>query len=327
MHKSSNRNFFTPVPSDQVQKAVILVAPEFSNLTLAGIMEPLRAANRLSGRRIYDVVLTSMDGGPVPSRSGFSVSPRTAIGDVEDASMLFVVSSYDVEDFCTPSVFREIRRLAVHGTPLGGFETGSFVLAAAGLMDGYKATTHWEDLGKFADRYPGVNVVDDRYVVDRNRATTGGAIPTLDFAINLIRSQYGFAIALDVASTFIYEQESSPRDVQRMLSLGRLKWNEPHLSAAIDMMERNIQETVTIGQIAGRLGVSERTLQRDFVRVLGAPPARFYQWIRLNAGRRLLVQTDLAVAEVAEACGFESRAAFARAFKARFGDSPGKMRG
>ncbi len=327
MQKPPHTHFFRPLAADQRQRVGLLLVPSFSHMTLAGIMDPLRAANRQAGRALYETCLISTDGKPVRSTSGFEIAVDASLGERLELDQLFVVSSYEVDKFCKPAVLRDLRRIAASGLPIGGMESGVFVLARAGLLDGYRATAHWEDLDHFATEFPRVATVGDRYVVDRNRASTSGAIPTLDFAIHLLRQQQGFALALEVASTFIYEQESSPRDAQRMLSLGRLKWAEPHLAAAIDLMEQNLEQPLSLIKLASRIGVSERTLQRDFHRVMGTSPARFYQWIRLNAARRLLLQTDLPMTDVAAACGFEDRSAFSRAFRTRFDSAPSVLRG
>ena len=105
-----------------------------------------------------------------------------------------------------------------------------------------------------------------------------------------------------------------------------MKWAEPQIAAAVELMERHLEKPLALGEIARRIGVSERSLHRGFVRLLESPPSRFYQWVRLKAARRLLLQTDLPVSEVALACGFQDRTAFSRAFKARFGDRPGALR-
>jgi transcriptional regulator GlxA family with amidase domain len=319
--------FQAPVPGDQCQRVIILLVPGFSNLTLAGIMEPLRAANRMAGHRVYDIVLASLDGRPARSSSGLEIAVQQRLAEVQAPELLLIVSSFEADAFCKPEALRQLRRIAGTGCLMGGMESGAYILARAGLLDGYRATFHWEDYERLRELFPEVRVAEERYVVDRDRATSGGAIPTLDFAINLLRHQQGFALALEVASTFIYEQESSPRDAQRTLSLGRLKWAEPHISAAVELMESNLQEPLSIAEIARRVGISERSLHRDFRRILGSSPRRFYQWARLNAARRLLLQTDLPVAEVALASGFEDRSAFSRAFKSRFGEAPRSLRG
>ena len=151
--------------------------------------------------------------------------------------------------------------MARRGVPLGGVEAGAWALALAGLLSGRRATTHWEDLEEFAARFPDIDVRPDRFVVDGPRFTTGGASPALDMMLNLIRARQGYALALDVASIFIYDQSRAAEDPQPMVSLGRLGWHEPRVSAAIRLMEERVERPLAIPAIARRAGVGARTLE------------------------------------------------------------------
>ena len=313
----------------------ILALPDFSNLTLASMVEPLRAANRAAGRALYRHRLLSLDGGPVTSSSGLRVEadlsiaaarPTAGGGPGGGLDMLFMVASYRVRDYAGPVLLDWLRRLSPRLRGLAGMESGPYLLAAAGLLDGYRATTHWEDLEDFAGRFPAIDVVNERFVVDRDRATTSGAIPTLDFLLNLIRHQHGLLLALEVGSAFIYEQDTAAAGPQHLVSLGPLRWLEPKLTAAVDLMEARLEDPLPLAEIARRTGGGERALQRLFRKRLGHSPQEVYLSIRLNAARRLLSQTELPVAEVAEACGFGSRVSFHRAFKRAFRQAPSAFR-
>lgn len=323
---------FSPAPPLETQEIGVLLLPDFSNLTLAAIVEPLRAANRVSGRRLYRHRLLSLDGGPVTSSSGLRVEADLSIAAAGPTAgespldLLFLVASYHVRDHARPPLLDWLRRIGRRARGLGGMESGPYLLAAAGLLDGYKATTHWEDLEDFAERFPGIVAVNERFVVDRDRVTTSGAIPTLDFLLNMVRHQHGLLLALEVGSTFIYEQDSAPADPQHIVSLGPLRWLEPKLSAAVDLMEARLGDPLPMAEVARRTGLGERALQRLFRKHLGRSPQQVALAIRLNAARRLLAQTELPVAEVADACGFGSRVSFHRAFKKAFDQAPSDFR-
>lgn len=315
-------NLLDPAPASETQSVAILLLPAFSNLTLAAVMEPLRAANRAADRALYRHSLLSADGAPVTSSSGLRVAPDRAMAEPGELDLLCVIASFGVKDHLRRPLLDWLRRTARRSRGFAGLESGAYALAAAGLLEGYRATTHWEDLEDFAAAYPGIAVANERFVVDRDRATTGGAIPTLDLVLNLIRHQHGLLLALEVGSTFIYEQDTAPADPQHIVSLGALRWQEPKLSAAIALMEDHLGEPLRLGEIAARVALSERGLQRLFRRRLEASPQRIYLSIRLNAARRLLEQTELSVAEIGEACGFNSRGSFHRAFRSSFGRAP-----
>lgn len=320
------RTLFDGPPEAATQEIDVLLLPEFSNLTFAALLEPLRAANRAAGQRLYAWRLLSADGEAVRSSSGVAVAVDGRLGEGRAAGVLFLVASYNVERASTPGLLAALRHLERRGVQFGGFESGSYALARAGLLDGHRATTHWEDLEDFAQKFPRVETVPDRFVIDRGRFTTGGATPALDFALELIRVQHGLGIALDVGSTFIYDQERLSSDPQQIVSLGRLAWREPKLASAIQLMEQHIEAPLPVEVIARRAGLRPRSLQRLFRQVFGSSPADYYQGLRLNAGRRLIQRSGKSVSEIALICGFGSASAFARAFRRRFGMAPSELR-
>ncbi len=214
----------------------LLVVDGFSLMSLAATMEPLRAANRVSGRALYDWRLLSPDGRPVLSSSGIPL-PVAGVLDPEPArDALIVVAAFEAQKRAADLAAR-LRAVARAGVPIGGIESGSWILAKAGLLDGHRATAHWEEVDEFAAAFPAVEVVADRFVIDRGRFTAGGATPALDMMLHLIRVQHGMTIALNVASIFIYDQEHLPADRQSIVQVGRLGFVEPKLTAAIRLME------------------------------------------------------------------------------------------
>ncbi len=303
----------------------ILMLPSFSHLALAAVMEPLRAANRLGGQPHYDWSLLSVDGDAVTSSSGVRVAADADV-DGRAYDVVLVVASYDVDRHAGSSVRRFLRDAARRGNLIGGVEAGAYVLALAGLLDGYRATTHWEDLEDFAERFPRINVVPDRFVLDRNRFTTGGALPALDFMLDLLRRDVGLSLSLAVSSTFIYEQEHAAADPQRMVAAGRLAWHDPPLVETIRLMEANIETPLPIAEIATTVGLSMRELQRRFHGKLGRTPGAYYMALRLALGRRMLDHSNRSITDIALACGFASGSAFARAYRAQYMRSPSDQR-
>ncbi len=308
------------------QRIAILVLPSFSNLTLAALMEPLRAANRWAGRTLFEWSTVTERGEPIASSSGLRVIPDRSIDALDAFDALFVVASFDAELHTSGRVKRLIRAAARAGKLVGGLESAAYCLAAAGVLDGHKATTHWEDLLDFTERYPSVAVMPDRFVIDRNRVTSGGALPTFDLMLELLRRDHGLSLALGVSSTFIYEQEHGSQDPQRMVAAGRLRWQDPLLVDAIRLMEENIENPISIEAIAEAVGIGSRELLRRFTGKLKLSPKAYYTVLRLALGRRLLEHTEHQVSAIAATCGFGSASAFARAFRERFGMNPSTFR-
>jgi len=319
------RYLFDGPPTGPVQDIGILLLPEFSNLTLAGMLEPLRAANMLAGQPLYRWRLLSRDGGPVASSSGLSLAVAGGIDAAEALPALTVIASYRVERYTTEALKAGLRRLRAKGCQFGGIESGAYTLAWAGLLDGYRATTHWQDLEDFSGRFPAVKTVPDRFVIDRGRFTTGGAIPALDMMLHLVRRQHGEGLAHTVGSLFIYGQEKLSTDPQRAVSTEILRRKRPQLAAAIALMESHIEAPLPVAAIARRCGLGQRDLERQFARFLGTTPRDYYLGLRLGHGQRLLSQTDCTVLEAAVASGFTSASGFTRAFRTRFQMRPSEV--
>lgn len=294
-------------------------------MSLAAVMEPLRGANRVSGRKLFEWRLLSADGAPPVSSSGVPFPVHGLFDGAQVGDLLIVVGAFDVERQAG-RIASGLRHAARHGTVLCGVEGGSWALAKAGLLDGRKATTHWEDLEEFAGRFPAIEVVPDRYVMEGGRWTTGGATPALDMMIELMRRRHGMGLALDVASLFIYDQRHSPTDPQPVISVGQLASADPVLVRAIRIMEEHLENPVPISFIAKRAGVTARTLQSRFRVSFSRSPQEYYLGLRLNTARRRLMNTRQPVSAIALSCGFGNPTSFSRAFKRHFGISPKEMR-
>jgi transcriptional regulator GlxA family with amidase domain len=134
------------------------------------------------------------------------------------------------------------------------------------------------------------------------------------------------AVALDVASVFIYDQAHASSDTQPLVSLGRLDGYDPRLAQAIRLMEAHIDRPLTVAAIAKRAGVTARTLEKTFLKSIGETPGAYCLRLRLNAARRLVLDTREPMADIAARTGFSSAAAFSRAFSRAFGRAPVRMR-
>jgi transcriptional regulator GlxA family with amidase domain len=299
----------------------ILVLDQFSLMCLSAVVEPLRAANRVAVQPLYRWRLLSRDGGPKITTSGITVAMDGAFARDEARDVLLVIGSFTAR-VIDRALSAALRRAARSRISLGGIEAGSWVLARAGLLDGYSATTHWEDFDEFAAAFPKIDMRRDRFVMDRNRWTAGGAAPALDMMLTMIRSQHGLPLALNVASVFIYDQHLAASVPQPTVSLGRLSVSDPALARAIALMQTRLEEPLPLAEVAARSGVLLRTLQARFRAQLGQSPLAYYLDLRLSAAKRMLEQSSASVAEVATAHGFGSASAFARAFRQRFGMSP-----
>jgi transcriptional regulator GlxA family with amidase domain len=307
-------------------RIVFLVLSGLSIMCVASAVDPLRAANRVFGRRVFDWLLLSPDGAPALTTSGLPVAVSGRFGPDAKADAIAVIGGFGTRRQSAPALLAAFRRAVRSARAVIGIEAGSWLLGHAGLLEGRAATTHWEDLEDFAAAFPSANVRPDRYVIDGPIATAGGASPTFDLMLHLIRCRLGMAVALDVASVFIYDQARTPSDAQPLVSLGRLDSHDRRLAGAIRLMEAHLDRPLTIGAIARRSGIATRTLEKAFLRAIGETPGAYYQRLRLNAARRLVLDTAEPMADIAARTGFSSAAAFSRAFSKTFGMAPARMR-
>jgi len=324
MSKSEIRSIFAADPLPLT--VTMLVFSGCSIMCVASAIDPLRATNRIAGRTVFDWTLVSADGEPPVTTSGLPVAVSGRFDPAAKVDVLLAIGGFGTRHETAASLVSGFRRAARAARAVGGIEAGGWLLGHAGLLEGRTATTHWEDFEDFSTSFPGTDVRPDRYVIDGPVFTTGGASPTFDMMLHLIRSRLGMAVALDVASVFIYDQARAATDAQPLVSLGRLDGYDPRLARAIRLMEAHVDRPLTVAAIARRLGLSPRALELLFSRSIGETPGAYYLRLRLNAARRLVLDTAEPMADIAARTGFSSASAFSRAFKHGFGKAPALMR-
>jgi transcriptional regulator GlxA family with amidase domain len=312
-----------------MKHCAVLVLPEYSNLCLANTVEPLRAASNYTTGEAYRVSVVSVDGGPVQSYSGFPAPVSNSLQGLLDAGLpdtLFVLASYNYRRHCSREVVQALQRLPRGLARLGALDSGSYLLARAGCLDGYRATIHWSEIEDFSAAFPKVEVVPDRYVIDRERITCGGSSSALDLAIHLIRLDHGETVSQAVAELLLLDAERPGRVAQQDQRTTQLQTNSPRISRVVKIMQKHIEMPLSITDLATTCGISQRQLERDFRETMGVTVARYYLLLRLQAARRLIRETGLSVTGVAERCGFGSLASLTRAYRQQFGCTPSRDR-
>lgn len=305
--------------ADTCRRIDILLFDRFSNHCLANTVEPLRAANELAPGHLYEWRYLTLDGAPVTSSSGLLVEPDGALRDGKRGDVLFVLPSYGFRELATPDCLTALRAAAGRYDILAGLDTGSWLLAEAGLLAGRRATVHWHELDGFAERFPDVKVVRERYVIDDNRITCGGAMAAFDLVNRLIADHHGEALRLEVGFMFMHEGT-----VARGRNLAAPKSGS--IQRAIALMRANLEEPLSVVALARRVGQTQRRLEHGFQRELGATPRTVYRRLRLLSARKLVEESDLPVAEIAVRSGYSNPAAMTRAFSAEFGSTPRAIR-
>jgi AraC family carnitine catabolism transcriptional activator len=300
-----------------------LLLPAFSMMGFVSAIEPLRVANRYQ-KDLYRWHILSVDGGPVTASNGMSLNAEGSLDTVASAPTLFIVGGFNPLEHYTPALGNWLRRLDRAGTVLGAIDTGSFVLAEAGLLQRQKLTLHWEAISAFVERYPALAamVTQELFEIDGQRITSAGGTASIDMLLALIERKHGHALATEVSEQFVLGRIRNPSDHQRMQIAARYGIHNKKTIQVVSEMERHMEEPLSPDALANSIGVTRRQLERLFATYLKDTPSHFYLGLRLDRARQLLQQTEMRIIEVSVACGFESPSYFSRAYRSRFHSPP-----
>ena len=305
---------------------IFLTLPNYSLIALSSAVEVLRMANRVTKQDIYEWSLASLDGIPTPASNGLSMSPTLAVENMGAADIVFVCGGVNVEQSVTPELLQVLKSLAKKQVPLGSLCTGGYALAKAGLLDKYKAVIHWENMSALREQFPRVIFSDQLFVVDRDRYTCSGGIAPLDLMLNIIKAQVGRDIAPMISEQFILDRIRNDQDRQHVPLQARVGLFHENLIEAAALMEANIEEPLSLDEIAALVGVSRRQIERLFKRYVGEVPTKYYLDMRLRRARGLLLQTAMSIMDIAVACGFQSPPHFSKCYRNMFGHTPSAER-
>lgn len=309
------------------EKFVFLLLEHFTLIAFAGAIEPLRLANLMSGRLLYDWQTVADGGGIVTASNGVPVQADSGLTDLGRDVTLIVVGGIDVKSAVSRPVLTWLRRESRRVTAIGAVCTGAQAIAQAGLLEGRRCTIHWENRDSFEEDFPEIPLSPNIFVIDQNRYTAAGGTASTDLMLRLIARKHGPDLANSVADQMIHTQIRSDRDEQRLSIPTRIGVRHPKLSTVIHMMEENIEEPISPADLAEDVGMSTRQLERLFRRYLNRSPKRYYMELRLKKARNLLMQTDMSVINVALACGFASPSHFSKCYRALYKTTPYRERG
>ena len=292
-------------------------------IAFSSAIEPLRMANRDSGKPLYRWSLYTIDGLAERASNGLEITPDASLENAGDVSILFVCGGTDIADAWSRTLQQGLRRIAKRNNiRLGALCTGSYLLAHAGLLDGYRCTIHWENIASLREEFPAVQVCDDLFVFDRDRISCAGGQSAMDMVLQLIQERHGSQLVTRISEQFMCERIRSSDDRQRVplhLAIGS---NQPKLTEAVTLMEANIEEPISLDELSNYVGISRRQLERLFQKHLNCVPTRYYLNLRLQRARLLLLQTSKSIVDIALACGFISAPHFSKCYRDLFGIPP-----
>lgn len=308
-----------------------LIFPGFPMSCLTSMIEPLRAANEISGSDTFAWQLVGENPEQIASSAAVNFEPDMQLADIgatTDMQHLFLLSG-PLGVFAQPASAGHLRELARHGLIMGGVSGGVFPLVRAGLMDGYDCSVHWCYKAAFTAEFSHLNAKDDVIVRDRSRLTASGAAAAFDMMLLLIEERLGASVMTEVACWFQHPLVRGDGVRQRM-PVGQTAGADDMLPVvvrdAVAIFESHINELINVADVAGQLGQSPRQLERLFKRSTGQSPSHFYRMMRMKAARQLVLYSGDSIADIAGAVGYASSTPMVRHYREAFGISPAEER-
>ncbi|ATG73697.1 choline metabolism transcriptional regulator GbdR [Zobellella denitrificans] len=306
----------------QTQRVGFLLVDNFTMISLASAIEPLRMANQLSGQPLYEWVMLTETGQPVRASDNIMVTPDHGIHDCGHIDMMLLCGGVGVANARSRNLRAWLQQLAHRRIKLGALCTGSYLLADAGVLTGYRCTLHWEYMAAFKEAFPQLETSNALYCIDRDRLTSSGGTVPMDMMLHLIEKEHSSALSTAICDMFLCERIREGQEEQRVPLRHLVGSAQPKLAEVVALMEANLEEPITLDELAHYVGLSRRQVERLFQRHVKCSPSRYYLNLRLKRARQLLRQTSYSIIEIATACGFVSTPHFSKCYRENFGVPP-----
>ncbi|MCZ4352463.1 GlxA family transcriptional regulator [Roseovarius aestuarii] len=303
-----------------------VLLPKLTMLALSAAIEPLRVANQISQQELYRWYTMTRDGAPIRCSNNLSLVPDGPLAVPPKGTRVFICAGTEPAETMDTHLVRWCARQAAHGVPVGAICTGAFTLAKAGLLTGRQFTLHWENQPAFMEWFPDLVPSPNLYEVDGDLMTAAGGSASTDLMLSVIEDDFGSEFALVVSDMCLHGRSHSDHAPQKTSRSAVMGSRNRHLIAAMRLMQENLEDPLTVCDLADQVGISKRQLERSFTKHTGLSPRRYYTDLRLARAYALLGETDLPIAEIAAATGFGGSSAFARAFRGKFETAPGTFR-
>ncbi len=302
----------------------ILLMPGFSMLAFFAILEPIRLANQLLGRAHYSWRVFTRDGTAARASCGIAAAGN-CLPEVKAApNCLIVIAGFDPWPQNDRQLMSWLRKFDRRGAVLGAVDTGSFLLASAGLLDNVLTSLHWESAAAFSELFPNIPLSEKPYELHARRILCAGGAAVLDMILEMLENEHGSWLGDAIASRLMLERRRKP--AAGFGTTSDIPGAADDLHQIIRVMEQHIEVPIRISDVASLASLSQRSLERKCHRAMGRTPQQVYLSVRLKKARQILRHSNLAVREVALACGFTSVSYFCRAYKSRYQIQPGSDR-
>jgi AraC family transcriptional regulator, glycine betaine-responsive activator len=310
----------------QVRNVGFLTLDNFSMIAFSNAVEILRMANYLLNDDVYQWSIITPDGKPVAASNGLGLATATTLDFANLPDLLLVCGGVDVREAANPAVIKLLTQAAKHTMWLGSLCTGSYALAKAGLLDGYKCTIHWENMASLCEEFPTISFMEELFVIDRNRCTCAGGTAPLDLMLAFVAASFGKNLVAEISDQFMVVRARDSKDQQHIPVAARVGYSHKALVEVSALMEANIEEPLSLDELARLAGLSQRHLQRMFKHTLNMTPMHYYLNLRLRRARALLLQTEMSIMNITVACGFQSSCHFSKSYRTLFSYSPSMER-
>ncbi len=307
--------------SDDTEIIGILLIEGYPIIPFSCVVDSLRAANRLSGKNLYQWEYYAADNNPVAASCGITV-PTRALREAKNLETLVIVAPNTAQNFDDSNTLKLLKALDQQQVNLGSASSGSFILARAGLLDDCRCTIHWENIPVFKELYPQLEVAFTLYEIAERRFTCSGGIAALDMMLKLIENQYGRQLAQQISQQFQHDRIRTEIDSQQMADRIDLAMSAPKLIDVINLMENNIEVPLSLPSIADKCNLSLRQIERLFHKHRDVTPSQYYLSLRLMHAKQLLLNTNHSVIDISIATGFETQSYFTACYRKHFGSSP-----
>jgi transcriptional regulator GlxA family with amidase domain len=312
---------------NQIRVIEVLTFPAVQLLDITGPVQVFASANDViadaGGTPPYRLRLVTQGEQGVVSSAGVTLATGPLSRSSEALDTLLVAGGQGVEAAAAnPALVDWLRRRAAQARRVASVCTGAFLLAAAGLLDGRRAVTHWKDCARLAQRFPAVRVEPDPIFVRDGRVwTSAGVTAGIDLALALVEEDLGRSIALAVARYMVVFLKRPGGQAQFSATLA-LQAADDKFGALHDWINGHLGDDLSLSVLADQAGMSERSFSRHYAEATGQTPARAIERLRVESARRLLSESRTPVKRIAQRCGFGSEETMRRSFLRRLAVTP-----
>ncbi len=301
-----------------------LMFPGFPMACLTSAIEPLRAANQISGRSAFRWTLLAETSDPVKSSAEVVFLPDCRLDRAGELDQLYLIAPPHAQ-FASTRTPAAIRRMDREGRVLGGFSGGIFPLARAGVMGGHRASVHWCYDSAFKAEFPAVKAEEAVITRDRRRFTAAGAGAVFDLMLRLIEERLGRETMTEVACWFqhpIVREDDARQKVPVARTPATADALPKAIREAIKLFDAHIEDPLRIPDVAGAVDMSPRNFERLFKRETGQSPLRYYRLVRLSKARQRVLYSEDTLTEIAASIGYPRSGLMARHYVEAFGQTP-----